>query len=126
MGWRNIFKDLLRAVLVLKERRECVGARYNLIVGNGNSSRSRRKRRPKNQQHRKYESYRGFTHLNWLRDLSRHSSIVQREVARTNETQSGPIDATYKGKKERTRIAASPFIAISSGGRIRTSDLRVM
>src|SRR3954470_18107966 len=29
-------------------------------------------------------------------------------------------------KKERTRIAASPFVSRSSGGRIRTSDLRVM
>src|SRR2546423_14208602 len=30
------------------------------------------------------------------------------------------------GEEKRTRIAASPFVFGSSGGRIRTSDLRVM
>jgi len=32
----------------------------------------------------------------------------------------------FSAKKERTRDAASPFSVSSSGGRIRTSDLRVM
>ena len=36
------------------------------------------------------------------------------------------VHLAKNAKKERTRIAASPFQFGSSGGRIRTSDLRVM